>query len=204
MPEESKTAIKTEQKETPKSAKAELKKESEASDLLKKSEIALWLDHYDDIFSDFDPRPYSARAISDDFLKEARKAAREFRPGCFELRFLVPGNHRRYEHEAMIKKRLREHFRKHADMENKAVKDLVRRGVLLSLCGIALMVGAASAAFFHKDAFIWTLVVVIMEPAGWFTVWNGLDRVFFRPKDLEPEKAFYEKMSKAEIRFDEY
>ena len=204
MPEESKPNAKTDLKDQSKPQRPDQGKESAASNLLKKSEIALWLDHYDDIFSDFDPRPYSLRAISDDFLKEARKAAREFRPGLFELRFLVPANHRKPDHEAMIKKRLREHFKKHADMEKKAVKDMVRRGVWLSLAGIALMVGAASAAYFHKDAFIWTLVVVIMEPAGWFTVWNGLDRVFFRPQELEPEKAFYEKMSKAEIRFDEY
>ena len=49
----------------------------EQTALLKKSEISLSLDNYDDIFSDFDPRPFSQRALSDDFLIEAKKASRD-------------------------------------------------------------------------------------------------------------------------------
>ena len=41
------------------------------------AKIFLWLDDFDDIFSDFDPRPYSARELSDDFLDEVRKIAAE-------------------------------------------------------------------------------------------------------------------------------
>ena len=37
--------------------------------------ISLWIDSYDDIFSDFDPRPFSARNISDDFLYEVKKTS---------------------------------------------------------------------------------------------------------------------------------
>lgn len=35
--------------------------------------ISLWIDSYDDIFSDFDPRHFSLRNISDDFLYEVKK-----------------------------------------------------------------------------------------------------------------------------------
>ena len=57
--------------------------------LLQLSEISLIIDTYDDIFSDFDPRPYSQRALSDDFLLEARKASKDKVSGTFELNFLV-------------------------------------------------------------------------------------------------------------------
>ena len=40
-------------------------------------DIPLVLDSYDDIFSDFDPRPYSERAMSGDFLLECKKASAE-------------------------------------------------------------------------------------------------------------------------------
>ena len=33
--------------------------------------VSLWLDTYEDIFSDFDPRPYGQRALSEDFVAEA-------------------------------------------------------------------------------------------------------------------------------------
>ena len=49
----------------------------EIKELLEKTQISLWLDDYADIFSDFDPRPFSQRALSDDFLNEAKKVVRE-------------------------------------------------------------------------------------------------------------------------------
>ena len=80
--------------------------------LLAESEISLILDSYDDIFSDFDPRHFSERALSDDFLIEAKKAARD-KAGVYELRFLVPKQQRNFEHEHLIRMRLKEHFKKH-------------------------------------------------------------------------------------------
>ena len=40
--------------------------------------VSLWLDNYDNIFSDFDPRSYAHRELSDDFLIEAKKVTHEF------------------------------------------------------------------------------------------------------------------------------
>ena len=54
----------------------------------KEGNISLILDNYDDIFSDFDPRPYTVRALSDDFLNECRKAIIE-KGENIELRFLL-------------------------------------------------------------------------------------------------------------------
>ena len=38
------------------------------------NELSLWLDYYDDIYSDFDSRQYPKRRISDDFLYELKDA----------------------------------------------------------------------------------------------------------------------------------
>ena len=40
-------------------------------------DISIWLETYDDIFSDFDPKAYSERVLSDDFLVEIRKVSYE-------------------------------------------------------------------------------------------------------------------------------
>ena len=77
-------------------------------------EISLWLDTYEDIFSDFDPRPLGQRALSDDFLSEAKRAIRERKEGSFELHLLIPTTQRSSATEAVVRKRLREHFTKHA------------------------------------------------------------------------------------------
>ena len=70
------------------------KKEVEQEDvikeaLLEKSEMSLLIRDYGDIFSSFDPRFFSEKALSDDFLLEAKRSARD-KKGIYELRFLVP------------------------------------------------------------------------------------------------------------------
>ena len=63
--------------------------------LLGLSNISLSLNSYDDIFSGFDPRPYSQRALSDDFLAESKRASRDKELDGVELIFLIhlPNNH---------------------------------------------------------------------------------------------------------------
>lgn len=45
--------------------------------LIPSQNISIWLDTYDDIFSDFDYRQFSEKALSDDFLTELQKMYRE-------------------------------------------------------------------------------------------------------------------------------
>ncbi|MBI2151367.1 hypothetical protein HYU21_01420, partial [Candidatus Woesearchaeota archaeon] len=44
------------------------KKEERIEFEVREGNISLVLDSYDDIFSDFDPRDYSEKALSEDFL----------------------------------------------------------------------------------------------------------------------------------------
>jgi len=47
-------------------------------------------------------------------------------------------------------------------------------------------------------------MLVILEPAGWFAAWSGLETVFFRAKDKDGDIDFCRKMGKADIIFTEY
>jgi len=171
--------------------------------LLEASEISLILDTYDDIFSDFDPRPYSQRALSDDFLIEAKRASREKIIGM-ELKFLIPREKRNTETENIIKKRLHEHFKKHHDIVEDEVKKIFRTGIILVIIGVILMSGAAFIKQFLGNEFLWTILFIIAEPAGWFTVWTGFDRILDSAKSKRQDFEFYRKMSKAEISFNSY
>ncbi|MFH0714374.1 MAG: hypothetical protein V1847_02145 [Candidatus Diapherotrites archaeon] len=175
----------------------------EQKELLKKSEISLWLDHYDDIFSDFDPRPYHERSLSDDFLFEARKASREMKGGL-QLHFLVPALLRDSKHEEMIKKRLKEHFKKHAMLAEKEQKKVVEVGAGLAAFGFVLLASGAFIVYSQPQNIAWDVLLVILEPAGWFTAWTGLDQIFYEARKQKPELEFYQKMSKAEILFEPY
>src|ERR1035437_3645551 len=73
-------------------------------------QVSIWLDGYDDIFSDFDPRPYSERSLSDDFIAEAKKVSREKLLKINELNLLIPDSKRNAEQESVIIKNLHANF----------------------------------------------------------------------------------------------
>src|SRR3989344_4684151 len=117
--------------------------EEETQKILEMSEISLWLDNYDDIFSDFDPRPYSLRSLSDDFLLEAKKASRDKDANRLELRFLISIEHRDQKVEAIIKKRLRDHFTKHSNQLERDMTKVRNQSIVSLLLGVMLMLVAS-------------------------------------------------------------
>lgn len=183
---------------------AEKQAEERKKELLAHGEISIILDRYEDIFSDFDPRPYSHRSLSDDFLQAARKAVPQSDTEHLELRFMIPKAERKHEEEALIKKRLHEHFRKHALMLEKERGELTRRGAVMTLIGTIILMLATYIISLERNTLLHSLLIVILEPAGWFTSWTGLETIFLRTKEKKPELEFYTKMSKSEIVFIEY
>lgn len=179
------------------------KKENfEAKKTLKKSKIILQLDSYDDIFSDFDPRPYDKRALSDDFIQETKRATRDY-GDQLELRFLMPAEMRDSKDEKIIIKRLKEHFHKHALRYKKEISNTLNKGVICSMIGFSLMISGAYFATFYNHV-LFQFVKVLFEPIGWFTMWYGLDLIFYAAKKSNSDLTFNEKLTKADIVFQSY
>ena len=177
----------------------------EEGQLLAKSEVSLVLGTYNDIFSSFDPRPYSERSLSVDFLAEAKRATRETDKGELELRILLPVAQRRVEKESAIKKRLREHFRKHADILDKERRGISNQGLFFIIFGIVFMFVAAYILFQNNvQSLFGEFIVVLLEPGGWFLLWEGLDLMIFKSKEGKADLEFYRKMSRADIVFSHY
>lgn len=180
----------------------ELKEEGQ---LLAKSEVSLVLGTYNDIFSSFDPRPFSERSLSVDFLAEAKRATRETDSGELELRILLPSAQRKVEKEGTIRKRLREHFKKHADMLDKEKRGIVRQGLFFIIFGIIFMFVASYILFQNNTRSLFgEFIVVLLEPGGWFLLWEGLDLILFKSKEGKVDLEFYKKMTRAEIVFSHY
>lgn len=173
--------------------------------VLQTSEIALWLEGYDDIFSDFDPSPYSHRILSDDFLLEAMKASRDRGKDGGELKFLIAPEVRNHNHEAIIKKRLHDYFIKQYHLLEKERKGIISKGFLFIICGVLLMLfGSVISAFYLDKHFIYNFIFVLVEPAGWFLFWEGLNHAIYESKKNQPNLNFYKKMSKCKISFLSY
>jgi len=171
---------------------------------LKEGNVSLILDSYDDLFSDFDPRPYSDRALSEDFLLECRRATREKNSENIELRLLVPGKFRKKSDELMIEHRLKEHFYKHFVIQKKGMNKVWIEGLFWVFLGTIIMIAATSVYRLSSDSFLFDLFFIISEPAGWFAFWEGLGKMFIESKKGLPDYEFYLKMNKLDISFLSY
>ncbi|NCN86538.1 hypothetical protein GW932_01790 [archaeon] len=171
---------------------------------LKEGNISLILDGYDDLFSDFDPRPYSEKALSDDFLSECKKAAKEkLIEEEIKLRLLVPKNKRDYKNEKIIKTRLKTIFLKQFHKQQKEIKKIKLEGMLWFLLGSGIMT-LATFLLKYQAKFFFKFLIIMAEPAGWFTFWEGLGKIFIDSKTKKPDHDFYHKMSKSKISFFSY
>jgi hypothetical protein len=171
---------------------------------LREGNISLILDGYEDLFSDFDPRPYSEKALSDDFLSECKKITREklIEEGV-KLRLLIPEKKRNYSEEKIIKERLKTIFLKQYHKKQKEIKKIKIEGILWFFLGSGIMV-LATFLIKHQTNFLFKLLTIMAEPAGWFTFWEGLGKIFIDSKEKKPEHDFYYKMSKTKINFISY
>lgn len=170
---------------------------------LKQANISLIIDTYDDIFSDFDPRDFNQRALSDDFLLECKRAARDKLTGI-ELRIMVPKAIRNFKDESKIKKRLIDHFKHHYSLEEKEIKKIVWEGISWFALGTVCILGVSWLHTFESMNFGLNLLATMLEPAGWFSFWEGLGKVFIVTKEKSENFEFYKKMADVEINFLEY
>lgn len=177
---------------------------SKKQDLLKISEISIWLDSYDDIFSDFDPRPYSERLLSDDFMKEAQKVSREKMSGAHELKLLIPRQNRQSKLEKIIRKKLKQYFYVNYIKTSGEIRKTRIKGLLLIATAVVILVFATMISLIEKKTMASHILLVLLEPAGWFTIWNGFDSLFFTPISKKLELDFYKKMVNCNITFISY
>jgi hypothetical protein len=178
--------------------------DEEKRKLLSLSEISIWLDTYDDIFSDFDSRPYSDRALSDDFLKEAIKMSREKTSKTRELKLLLPSSKRNEKDEAIIRKNLHTYFRIHYHELFLEMKKILRKGWLYTAIGMMMMVVAAYIEPLKGNWSYLHVAFVVVEPAGWFLVWTGLDHIFYTSRQKKDDLDFFSRMTNCEITFLSY
>lgn len=165
------------------------------------AEIYLRLEQYSDIFSDFDIRPFSERALSIDFIDEVKRAASDKEEGGLELILHAPEKDRDEFTEEIIKERLAAHFKRHYHLLLKEKRRVMKLGISMVIMGVIFMVLATFIVFKDptENLFL-SFLVVFLEPAAWFLLWEGMDQIIFNSKNINPDLNFYHKMSDAHKR----
>ena len=165
-------------------------------------EISIWLDSYNDIFSDFDSRPLSERTVSDDFLSEVRKVCDEKSRNKIHLKLSIPESLRNTEDEKIIIKRLHLFFRNSHQLIEKYARNKNLKGIYFILTGTILMLCASYISFQNPQKFYIHTLLILFEPAGWFFLWSGLDHLVYFSKSKKADLVYFNKMAEAVIRFD--
>lgn len=173
-------------------------------DSRKHEPITLWIDSYSDIFSDFDPRPFSDRIVSDDFLKQLKRVSREVSGKVDVLKILVPEGKQNENEENLIRKRLENYFADKYEERFTESRQLRARASYFIISGVVLMLLASYLAFTRQTGFHINVMLVLFEPGGWFLFWTGLEGMVTVSNVGATELNFYRKMSTAHVEFASY
>lgn len=164
--------------------------------------VHIALDNYNDIFSDFDPSPYNARILSDDFLKEVQKRYVENKKGSFEVRFSLPAAVRSSKTETIIKKRLKDYFSMQLRDINHEMKKQKKKGGIYIFTGFIVLSATIFIATYNINSeFYFKVPEILLVPLGWYMMWTGIEKILESPAKLEDQRRFYEKFKKAEYQF---
>ena len=126
------------------------------------SEIRFVINTYEDIFSDFDPRPYSLKGLSEDFLSAAKGSLTNKPIDKIDFIFLVQKKERKEKEEAVIKERLKKHFKKHMEIFEKEKSKIVKRGSIFTGVGMILMLTATFLFFKFKNESLLAIFFTIL------------------------------------------
>lgn len=165
-------------------------------------EIAVVIDSWDDIFSDFDPRPLGSRMVSGDFITELRRRYKETRTGDFMITIYATPELRNPELEKTVSKRLKQHFHQKFLQEKKTSIAMRWRGVVFLLVGICSLSYLTLATYYKwLPELTVRMVEIILSPLGWFGLWEGFSKLVDpSPAQLE-DKRLYQKLARAKYEF---
>ncbi|MEA3328357.1 MAG: hypothetical protein U9Q08_01235 [Candidatus Omnitrophota bacterium] len=165
-------------------------------------EISIAIDTWDDIFSDFDPRLFNVRALSEDFITELKKRYRETRRGSFLITIYAPVSLKNETQEKTVILRLKRYFKHRAMQRQKEVSRIRRRGItfaILGVCSLGLLTLLTYFQLFNELTI--EIIAIILMPLGWFGIWEGFSKIVDTSPKFIQEEMLFDKLSKAVYQF---
>lgn len=167
----------------------------------KHAHVGIEIDSYDEIFSDFDPRPFKEKSLSDDFLSHLRRHYFDRKPEYLDLVFLVPQSRRHSATEAIIKKRLHIYFQKSYHATEKEISGVMRKNLLITAFAVVLMVAGGVLSAKAVKTLADYMITTFIEPASWFLFWTSLEAVMSARKKYKSEQLYFKQLADCKIVF---
>ncbi len=167
-------------------------------------ELNLWLDNYTDLYSDFDPRQFQKRRVSEDFISELKLAMRQGEEIPKLLVLAIPSTKRDPETEKIIAKSLQTTFQNQKIFHSTEYRRTTRKGLMLLLSGVIAMIINLYIINQSNNSFLLSAIRLLLEPAGWFLLWTGLDTLYYELREKKKERTFFRNLSGMEVQFTSY
>jgi len=167
--------------------------------------IKIVLESYDDLFSDFDPRGYSERNISDDFIEELKARTTKDRNLLVRhITFLLSDNdnYRNAVHEDIIKTRIKQFFKYSWRVAVRSDTRQRKLGLIWFIVGALLLIISAVLSipdYQNSLPLVVFLFNSVLNAAGYYIIWNGLDLMLFGLKDEKDQLQFFKQMSRLKL-----
>ena len=75
------------------------------------------------------------------------------------------------------------------------------KGAVMTIAGIILLMIAVALTSYAAQKNWHNYLLVMLQPAGWFLSWSGMEKILFGGKQTKIKKEFYHRLSKAKVEF---
>ena len=169
--------------------------------LARRSRVGIAISTYDDLFSDFDPRPYKERQLSEDFLSELRRFFFDKAPDSLDIVLVIPAAMRSPALERVIKKRLHIYFHKKNREVAKRLKHKAIRSWAKVAVALSLMLATGYLATRAGQVLWMNIVKVMVEPASWFLFWTSIEELIVVRQSRRNDAQYFHRLSECKIVF---
>ena len=116
--------------------------------------------------------------------------------GAFAITFTLPKALRSEKKESLIRKRIKDYFKRRQKDLDKTTRDRYKRGALRVGIGVAL-----SLALLAVPSFEQALIAALISPLLWYLMWSGFESLFEASRKLRKRKSFLDKFLRADYSF---
>jgi hypothetical protein len=155
------------------------------------------------LFNSLDPSPFLERDLDDDLVDYITSWAREIpkhRP--LRLRIQVRQPPRRDDEVGILRQAIHNHFTNSAQLKRNEFRQLMRRGRLSLLIGLAVLSTAMLASQLVETAGGEPLLKLLREGVligGWVAMWRPLEILLYDWWPVRAERQLHERLRDAEI-----
>jgi len=159
-------------------------------------ETTITLEGYNDIFDDFDPRPFNERSISADFVNLLQERIRKVDFSThMTIVLTLPKRDRVEREERIIEKRLKDHFRGGTAAWKDRGRELVLESMKYIVIGLAIYVAGGLL-----NSYVPALRQYMLIPA-WFLTWRAVELLILDYPKTTAKRQFYTYMGNSMITF---